>query len=189
MSTTKDTPSDIYVWDWVVRVCHWGIVAAFITNYFIVEPGRLYHEIAGYIALALIISRVVWGFYSNKSGTYKSENTSYASFSNISLDKQTFLDHVQHLKQRQIPTSHGHNPFGWLMVFAVIALMLGLGITGFMMEEIDAMFGNSTLEWAHSIMADVLYACVLVHIAAVLLVQYVGNVQLIRPMLTGWRKR
>jgi len=57
------------------------------------------------------------------------------------------------------------------------------------MEEIDAMFGNSTLEWIHSIMADVLYACVLVHIAAVFLVQYLGNVQLIRPMLTGWRKR
>ena len=58
-----------------------------------------------------------------------------------------------------------------------------------MMEEIDAMFGNSTLEWVHSIMADVLYVCVLVHIPAVFLVQYIGKVQLIRPMLTGWRKR
>lgn len=189
MNKAKDSPSDIYVWDKIVRVCHWGLVAAFITNYFIVEPGRLYHEIAGYIALALILSRVAWGFYSTKFSSFKNENASYANFSNISLDKQTFLDHVGHLRQRQIPTSHGHNPFGWLMVFAVIALMLGLGITGFMMEEIDAMFGNSTLEWVHSIMADVLYVCVLVHIAAVFLVQYIGNVQLIRPMLTGWRKR
>ncbi len=88
-----------------------------------------------------------------------------------------------------MPTSHGHNPFGWLMVMAVVVLLIGLGVTGFMMEEIDAMFGNSTLEWTHSIMADVLYGCVLVHIAAVLIVQYLGNIQLIRPMLTGWRKR
>ena len=75
------------------------------------------------------------------------------------------------------------------MVIAVVALMLGLGISGFMMEEIDAMFGNSTLEWIHGMMADVLYACVLVHIGSVFVVQYVGNIQLIRPMLSGWRKR
>ena len=75
------------------------------------------------------------------------------------------------------------------MIMAVITLLLGLGITGFMMEEIDAMFGNSTLEWIHSIMADVLYGCVLVHVAAVFAVQYIGNIQLVRPMLTGWRKR
>jgi cytochrome b len=75
------------------------------------------------------------------------------------------------------------------MVMAVIALLLGLGITGFMMEEIDALFGNSTLEWIHSIMADVLYGCVLVHIASVFAVQRMGNIQLVRPMLTGWRKR
>lgn len=188
MKKAKDTPSEIYVWDRIVRVCHWGIVAAFITNYFIVEPGRLYHEIAGYIAIALILTRVVWGFYSNKENTHQS-STSYASFSNISLNKQSFSEHIQHLKQKQIPTHHGHNPFGWLMVIAVIALMLGLGISGFMMEEIDAMFGNSTLEWIHGMMADVLYACVLVHIGAVFVVQYLGNIQLVRPMLSGWRKR
>jgi cytochrome b len=57
------------------------------------------------------------------------------------------------------------------------------------MEEIDALFGNSTLEWIHSIMADVLYGCVLVHIIAVFAVQHAGNIQLLRPMLTGRRKR
>ena len=66
MKKAKDTPSEIYVWDRIVRVCHWGIVAAFITNYFIVEPGRLYHEIAGYIALALILTRVVWASIQTK---------------------------------------------------------------------------------------------------------------------------
>lgn len=189
MFKAKDTPSDVYIWDWIVRVCHWGIVAAFTTNYFIVEPGRLYHEVAGYTATLLISIRVAWGFYSTKSTTHKRASTQYASFSNIALNKQAFSEHIQHLKHRQVPTSHGHNPFGWLMVMAVIALLLGLGVTGFMMEEIDAMFGNSTLEWTHSIMADVLYGCVIVHIAAVFIVQYVGNIQLIRPMLTGWRKR
>ena len=87
-----------------------------------------------------------------------------------------------------MPVQTGHNPFGWLMIFAVIGLFFGLGITGFLMEEVDALFGNSTLEWVHSIFADVLYACVLVHIAAVFFVQYRGRVQLLRPMITGLRR-
>lgn len=56
------------------------------------------------------------------------------------------------------------------MIFVVFILFLGLGIIGFMMEEIDVMFGNSMLEWIYSIMADVFYVCVLVYIVVVFLV-------------------
>ena len=53
---------DITIWDGVVRLCHWGLVICFITNYFIVEPGRLYHEIAGYSAVFFVVVRIIWGF-------------------------------------------------------------------------------------------------------------------------------
>jgi len=251
---------DISIWDSVVRLCHWGLVICFITNYFIVEPGRLYHEIAGYSAAFLIVVRIVWGFTrplakstsqdrhashdghnrgSHNGTSYdchnKSDNkdqsvyqvstfcdrhssdvydrhnsnghnsnampvqtghtnnegvceSSYASFRTVNLSSQAFKEHLQHLKLRNVPVQTGHNPFGWLMIFTVIGLFFGLGITGFLMEEVDALFGNSTLEWVHSILADVLYACVLVHIAAVFFVQYRGRVQLLRPMITGLRR-
>jgi cytochrome b len=208
---------DISIWDGVVRLCHWGLVICFITNYFIVEPGRLYHEIAGYSAVFLILVRIVWGFtrppaesiyqdrhashdishdchntfYDRHNSNTNNEgvcDSSYASFRTVNLSSQAFKEHLQHLKLRNVPVQTGHNPFGWLMIFAVIGLFLGLGITGFLMEEIDALFGNSTLEWVHSIFADVLYACVLVHIAAVFFVQYRGRVQLLRPMITGLRR-
>jgi cytochrome b len=255
---------DISIWDGVVRLCHWGLVICFITNYFIVEPGRLYHEIAGYSAVSFIVVRIIWGFtrpsvestyqdrhashgishdchntlydrHSNKATSYDCHNkrdnknqsvyqdptfydrhssdafcdrhssdvydrhnsntdnewvceSNYASFRTINLSSQAFKEHLQHLKLRNVPVQTGHNPFGWLMIFAVIGLFFGLGITGFLMEEVDALFGNSTLEWVHSIFADVLYACVLVHIAAVFFVQYRGRVQLLRPMITGLRR-
>ncbi|WP_081926644.1 MULTISPECIES: cytochrome b/b6 domain-containing protein [unclassified Alteromonas] len=255
----RNNLQDISVWDGVVRLCHWGLVICFITNYFIVEPGRLYHEIAGYSAVFFVVVRIVWGFtrppaestyqdrhashdishachntfydrHSNEATSYdchnKSDNkdqsvyqdstfcdshnsnnigtshdsfyaclnkeapseSNYASFRTIDLSSQAFKEHLQHLKLRNVPVQTGHNPFGWLMIFAVIGLFFGLGISGFLMEEIDALFGNSTLEWIHSIFADVLYACVLVHIAAVFFVQYRGRVQLLRPMITGLRR-
>lgn len=238
---------DITIWDGVVRLCHWSLVICFIINYFIVEPGRLYHEIAGYSAVFFVVVRIIWGFTrppakstyqdrhvshdisydcQNKSSQNKSKDkgqsiyqdstfcdshnsnnigtshdsfyaclnkeapseSNYASFRTVNLSSQTFKEHLQHLRLRNVPVQTGHNPFGWLMIFAVIALFFGLGITGFLMEEIDALFGNSTLEWIHSIFADVLYACVLVHIAAVFFVQYRGRVQLLRPMITGFRR-
>jgi cytochrome b len=177
----RATNNELIIWDPLVRLCHWGIVAAFIANYFIVEPGRLYHEIAGYCALALVLVRIVWGFYVSP--------TSYASFKTINLSQHAFKAHLHQLKNQNIPKAHGHNPFGWLMVFAVITLLIGLGITGFMMEEIDALFGNSKLEWIHGLMADVLYVSVLVHVAAVFWTQYKGQIQLIRPMLSGKRRQ
>lgn len=219
---------DISIWDGVVRLCHWGLVICFITNYFIVEPGRLYHEIAGYSAVSFIVVRIIWGFtrpsvestYQDRHASHdishdchstlydrhssghntlydrhnsNSDNkgvceSNYASFRTVNLSSQAFKEHLQHLKLRNVPVQTGHNPFGWLMIFAVIGLFFGLGITGFLMEEVDALFGNSTLEWVHSIFADVLYACVLVHIAAVFFVQYRGRVQLLRPMITGLRR-
>ena len=251
---------DISIWDGVVRLCHWGLVICFITNYFIVEPGRLYHEIAGYSAVSFIVVRIIWGFtrpsvestyqdrhashdishdchntfYDRHSDIWHSDishdchntlydrhsdishdchntlydrhssdvydrhnsntdnegvcESNYASFRTVNLSSQAFKEHLQHLKLRNVPVQTGHNPFGWLMIFAVIGLFFGLGITGFLMEEVDALFGNSTLEWVHSIFADVLYVCVLVHIAAVFFVQYRGRVQLLRPMITGLRR-
>ncbi len=172
--------NDITIWDRIVRLCHWMLVACFVTNYFIVEPGRLYHEIAGYTAVSFIFLRLIWGF--------TRPITNYASFRTVNLHIREFKQHIQHLKQRDVPAQHGHNPFGWLMIFAVIILFLGLGVTGFTMEEVDAFFGNSTLEWIHGTFADVLYACVLIHVAAVFFVQYKGRVQLLRPMLVGKRK-
>ena len=83
MHKAKDTGSDIYVWDWVVRVCHWGIVASFITNYFIVEPGRLFHEIAGYVGVALISIRVAWGL---RSANPNKKGSAVAGFLNESLE-------------------------------------------------------------------------------------------------------
>ncbi|GEA12784.1 hypothetical protein KUL49_31590 [Alteromonas sp. KUL49] len=73
------------------------------------------------------------------------------------------------------------------MIFLVWALMLGLGITGFIMEEIDAFFGDPTIEWVHSIMADTLYIAALVHVAGILVTQWWGRIPLIKAMIRGTR--
>lgn len=180
MKPTKPTneAQQVRIWHPLIRIIHWLLVVIFTANYFILEAGSQWHQWLGYSAVAAITVRIIWGFIDKGFGSFKT----------INLSKKHLTKHLTHLKQRKVPTKSGHNPLGWLMVFAVISLFIGLGTTGFMMEEIDQFFGNSTLEEIHEWLANILYAAALIHIAAVIVTGWRGRIELIRPMITGKRK-
>src|SRR5690349_24938569 len=50
----------VRVWDPVIRLFHWTLVAAFATAFLAEEGGRL-HDAAGYVVLGLIGLRLIWG--------------------------------------------------------------------------------------------------------------------------------
>ncbi|MGV2839085.1 cytochrome b/b6 domain-containing protein [Vibrio cyclitrophicus] len=175
--TNSDQP--LRIWHPLIRLIHWWLVAAFTINYFVVDAGGQIHQWVGYGALAAVLLRIGWGFI----------DKGYGSFRTMRLSREALQQHFTHLKQRAVPKQSGHNPLGWLMVMAVIVLFVGLGVTGFMMEEIDALFGNSTLETVHAWLSNTLYGFALVHVAAVVWVSWRGRIALIRPMITGKRDR
>ena len=49
-------------WDPVVRLSHWLIAAAVIINGLLSEPGGAAHIWIGWIAMAVLFIRLVWGF-------------------------------------------------------------------------------------------------------------------------------
>ena len=51
----------IRVWDPLVRTGHWLLATAVIVAWFVDEPLWL-HSWLGYIAIALVLVRIVWGF-------------------------------------------------------------------------------------------------------------------------------
>lgn len=166
-----------HIWDLTVRLCHWLFVVGFTLNYFILEAGRTAHEITGYVIVALVALRVWWGVA--KPG--------YANFRQFHFSHTALKSHLHHLRERRIPHDSGHNPLGWLFAFAALVLFMVLGVTGFLMEEVDALFGNPELEQIHEISGDVLFTLVIIHICAVLFTQWRGRIPLLRPMITGKR--
>lgn len=52
--------SELKVWDPVVRIVHWTLVASVATAWTITK-GRV-HDVAGYLVLALMVFRIAWGF-------------------------------------------------------------------------------------------------------------------------------
>ena len=65
LSVAAAAPETVKVWDPFVRVFHWSLVTAFFGAYFI-EGGDNAHQVLGYVALGLIIARIVWGFIGSK---------------------------------------------------------------------------------------------------------------------------
>ena len=167
-----------HIWDLTVRLCHWLFVVGFTLNYFILEAGDTAHEITGYVVVSLVAVRIWWGV----------SQPGYANFRHFHFNRDALKRHIHHLRERQVPTDSGHNPVGWLFIFAALALFMVLGVTGFLMEEVDALFGNPLLEEIHEISGNTLMVLVCIHIAAVLLTQWRGRIALIKPMITGKRQ-
>lgn len=167
----------VKIWDGFIRSYHWLIVAAFILNYFVLEPGELAHQIVGYSAVTLVFMRVIWGFV----GPANAKISSF--FPTISRVRQ----HLHHLKMRQLPLNEGHNPIGGLLILVFWLLILSQGVTGYLLEETDRFFGSSLVEDIHEWIAHTLYVGVIIHVLAVILVGWWGRIQLLRPMITGKR--
>ena len=50
-----------YVWDRFVRLHHWSLAALVLFDAFIFDGGGPWHRWAGYAALGLVGTRLVWG--------------------------------------------------------------------------------------------------------------------------------
>lgn len=169
--------ASVKVWDLAVRSIHWALVLAFTLNYFILEPGGDIHEIVGYSAAALVFARIIWGF----------TGPTNARFASFIRGPKAVLAHLREIKE-QPPLEHGHNPAAGWMILLLLGLVLALATSGFLLQEVDAFWGNSTLEWVHGLLADTLYALVLVHIIAAVAFSLLWRTNLIATMITGRRK-
>lgn len=167
------------IWDRFIRSYHWFIVVAFVLNYFVLEPGEQAHQWVGYSVFALVLLRLLWGMAGPPT----------ARLTEVWPTPSRLRQHLQQLRQRQLPQHEGHNPLGGLMIMTLWLLLIGQGVTGFLLVETHRFFGSSELEAVHAWFAHALYACILVHVSAVLVIGWWGKIALIRPMLTGRRGR
>jgi len=174
MNTSHGPAPSTQVWDPFVRLFHWSLVTCVILNLWILEEGETAHEWAGYTAVGLVLARVVWGFIGTK----------HARFSDFFPTPNRVTSHVQALLRGELPVSVGHNPLGALMMLALMALVLSLGLTGWLQGS-DAYFGEEWLEELHEGLANTLLLLAGLHATAAILMSRLERVNLVRAMVTG----
>lgn len=168
----------VRVWDPVVRLFHWGLVTCVMLNLFLVEEGGTAHEWSGYTASALVGVRILWGFV----------GTRHARWGDFFPTPSRLARHLRALLRGEHPPYRGHNPVGALMMLALMALVLGLGLTGWM-QGTDTWFGEEWVEELHEALANALMVAAGLHALAALVMGRLERVGLIRAMITGVKQR
>lgn len=173
------TPQTVQLWDPLIRVFHWSTAVIFIANYFVNEAGDDWHRWLGYAAVAGLVVRFFWGFI----------GTGAARWSDFFPTGSSVIQHAKILLRGEHYHRLGHSPLGGLIMILMMLCMLALGITGFLMEEVDYFWGEEWLEDIHKWIADGLLALVIIHVAAALFESYRLKENLPLSMITGKRRK
>lgn len=182
------TESDeIQVWDPLVRACHWTLVVGFFTAY-ATEDLLDVHVWSGYLVLALVVLRTVWGFIGSR----------YARFSDFIYSPAAVLANLKEIVLFHPKRYLGHTPAGGAMVILLLLGLLGTTVTGVMLYGAaehagplaSAMTGISkdALEEPHELLANFTLVLIALHIVGVIVASFTHRENLVRSMLNG-RKR
>ncbi len=174
-----DVPAgaEVPVWDPLVRIGHWALVLAVATTWLSHEGPAVLHDNAGYLALAIVLVRVLWGF----SGPPR------ARFSDFVRGPRATLAYARALLAGSEPRFLGHNPLGAWMILALLSTVAVTGVSGWLLTT-DTYWGSEPVEAAHEAAADLLLVLIALHVAGVILASLRHRENLVLAMITG-RKR
>lgn len=171
--------ASIRLWDPLLRLCHLSFATVFVANYFINEEGEDWHRWLGYYAVGCLVLRLIWGFVGPRS----------ARWSDFWPTPARLAAHGRALLRGQPFHRLGHSPIGALVMLLMLTCIGGLGLSGWLMEEVDALWGAGWPMDLHSFLADALQALVCVHVLAALVESLRMRENLPLSMLTGRRRR
>jgi len=204
---------EVPVWDLLVRVGHWALVAAFFIAYFTEDELMAVHTWAGYAVAAYVIVRVVWGF----------AGSTHARFSDFAYGPVKAMRYLGDLARARAPRYLGHSPAGAMMVFALLFTLAGTAITGMaelaqsrgegplafvierraasLFEDVRAKAGDesgeegesaneeeSLLLEIHEVFANLTLILVILHVGGVVLASWAHKESLVKAMITGKKR-
>jgi len=166
----------ILVWDLPTRVFHWLLAGSFLVAFLTSdsERYRAIHVVLGYTVLGLVVFRFLWGVI----------GTRYARFSSFPIAPRRVLEYFKSLFSRSPQHHVGHNPAGSLAIYAILALAVLAGASGY------AAYNGIGGEWLaelHEGAANAMLGLVLVHIAAVIVSSLIHRENLVAAMLNGYK--
>jgi len=209
---TRRQPAGTLVWDPLVRVGHWALVAAFAVAYLSAEeeaggPDPL-HVWGGYVVGGIVVLRVLWGFVGPR----------HARFSDFFCGPVKALAYLRDLLMGRARRYLGHSPAGGAMVIALLVCLAATVATGVIVygeqgkgplaaslvtdvntngteaghrarpeagrERTESVIG----EW-HDLLAYITVALAVTHILGVAVASIVHRENLVLAMINGRKRR
>ena len=181
----------VKVWDPLVRVFHWSLVASFFVAYLTEDEWLDLHVLAGYAVALLVVFRLVWGLIGPR----------HARFSDFVYPPAEVMGYLRDLLRGRARRYLGHNPAGGAMIVALLLMLVVVSISGlavYALEESAGPLGpwlagggealEDVVEEVHEIAANFTLLLVILHIAGVLVSSVLHGENLVRAMVTGYKK-
>lgn len=181
--------SGVAVWDLGVRAFHWLLVAAVVvsalTGFVLGRTLLAWHLAAGVVVIVAIAWRVVWGAF----------GPTYARFASFAYSPAAVLAHLRDAWRGGQHRHLGHNPLGAVMVFALLAVLTAIVLTGTvalggllkqgpLRAFLSYAAGRQWIE-IHNALAILLLAMIAGHLAGVAFESWRGRENLTTAMFTG----
>lgn len=187
----SNTPDRIKVWDGFVRIAHWLLVAGFFVAYFTEDDVLTVHTWAGYLVGSIVVLRVGWGFVGPE----------YARFSSFAYGPVKAIRYLFGLFRRHGERYLGHSPAGGAMVILLLISIAATVWSGLTVYAYDRGAGplagffprggaaEDFWEEVHEFFANFTLVLVGLHIAGVALASFAHRENLVRAMITGYKRR
>ncbi len=162
----------------LIKAYHWLLVVAVGFSWLAAEEMELWHEYAGYVALALIAMRIVWHFIGPRS----------ASMTRYFRGSKKAMAYFRDLIFGRNPRVSGAFPFAGLSVVVLLMTVTATSVSGWMMVEPSRMaimqdlpslitpayadsdedgeygFGGEAMEEIHEFLANFLLLVIFSHV-------------------------
>ncbi|MEO7431504.1 MAG: cytochrome b/b6 domain-containing protein [Dokdonella sp.] len=178
----------VRVWDLPTRLFHWVLVALIALQYATGQFGLLsmqWHYLCGYATLALIVFRVLWGFFGSDT----------SRFSHFVRNPFVVLHYLRGLISGDARRKAGHNPLGGWSVLVMLALVSLQAVSGlFTTDDVteDGPLVARVSDAAITLMTSLhhttrylLLALIALHVCAVALHYGWRKENLVAPMFDG----
>jgi cytochrome b len=156
---------------------HWLLLIAVASAWITRHGFGWTHEWIGYVALALVLGRTIWGFAGSGHARFR-------SFVRPPAETLAYASSVFRGRQKRYL---GHNPLGGWMSLTLWLLVALVCASGWLYTT-DAYWGIEWVETLHRYLTNLLLAFVALHIAGVILTSVHDGENLVLSMIHG-RKR
>jgi cytochrome b len=167
----------VFVWDLPVRLFHWMLAASFAGAFLTAESERYrdVHVALGSTVVGLVAFRLLWAFV----------GTRYARLSSFAFGPRAVVGYLKSLLMFSPLHYVGHNPAGSWVIYALVLLALVTGASGY---ATYSDIGGHRLEEFHEDAANVMLTLVLVHIGGVVVSSLLHRENLVKAMITGYKR-
>lgn len=174
-SPAQDHPAQardvsLVIWQRPIRIIHWGLACVVLANLLWTVPTGMAHAVLGYVAILLVLARLVWGLFGHGY-------THLCSYRCAGLGQQ-IADLL-----RGVPHAYiGHSPLSCLFALSVWGGLFAVSCRG-ILTTLD--LGGRFVASAHTGFATVILVLVALHLSQLLAARMRRRPRSRHSMITG----